>query len=474
MPDADLKTQTGHDLPPTAVGRDMPESPMYRPAAPPEAERRRSELRQALRLPKTLSSIFRIVREDFECRALDEYLWSFWGFHHQPADLHYRARPWQKAILRSIEPQDVVRIEVWELALLLNIAMEDEEPILEYTHQSGEGFRFLLPTLGRYMGKNEEQARYAAEHGLEWCEGAWCAEERRHSNTLARIIERLMKMPPPRDNPNRPIVVTADEEDALRHLLSRQTTEWNASSSYVVMAAHATGELHKLIRNLERDEVKHLCIMSAADAYLMGPRPWGRFLALVRTGLGNFLRQKQSRSGGDVFGTNPVTAMEGIAAHLLTEFYLRRWLRTVPLRTLTLIFETPSSLPEFPETGIAPERQIAIREASGRSRQRRLGFDRWEPSRKRRALEQRQFEAENEGAVERLIEEELDGFHGAELAGCPREKQIRRRIRQLTGKNSKQLRVCLLARLRDYQIRNNGHVLARIPTTGSRQPSNIE
>ena len=89
-------------------------------------------------------------------------------------------------------------------------------------------------------------------------------------------------------------------------------------------------------------------------------------------------------------------------------------------------------------------------------------------------MEQRQFEAENEGAVERLIEEELDGFHGAELAGCPREKQIRRRIRQLTGKNSKQLRVCLLARLRDYQIRNNGHVLARILTTGSRQPSNVE
>ncbi len=111
------------------------------------------------------------------------------------------------------------------------------------------------------------------------------------------------------------MVVTAGEEDALRHLISRQTTEWNASSSYIVMAAHATGHLHNLIRNLERDEVKHLCIMSAAAAYLLGPRPWGRFLDLVRKGLDNYTSQKKSRSGGRVFGTNPVTAIEGIVAH---------------------------------------------------------------------------------------------------------------------------------------------------------------
>ena len=61
------------------------------------------------------------------------------------------------------------------------------------------------------MGTNEEQARYAAEHGLPWCEGAWCAEERRHSNTLARIIERLVKVSPSRDNPNVPMIVTSDD-----------------------------------------------------------------------------------------------------------------------------------------------------------------------------------------------------------------------------------------------------------------------
>ena len=436
-------------------------SPKYKPAAPRKAERHHSELRQALRLPKTLQSIHTIVRQDFETSVLDDYIWSFWGFHHQPEDRHNRARPWQQVQLRAIEPQDVVGLEVWEMALMLNIAMEDEEPILEYSHQSGEGFRFLLPTLGRYMGRNEEQAKFAAEHDLEWCEGAWCAEERRHSNTLARIIERLMKMPPSRDNPNVPMIVTADEEDALRHLISRQTTEWNASSSYVVMAAHATGHLHNLIRNLERDEIKHLCIMSAADAYLLGPRPWGRFLDLVRKGLGNYSNQKKTRSGGDIFGTNPITALEGIAAHLLTEFYLRKWLKTIPLHTLTVIFETPSSIPELAGFAPSPQRQAEIQETLQKGMERRQRLDRWELTRRRQALEQRRFEEANAHLIEETIVAEFEGFGGAETPGSSREQDIRKQIRHLRGTGTKLLRSCLLNRLRDYQVRHNRHVLAR-------------
>ena len=386
------------------------------------------ELRQLVGLPKTLLSIYRIVREDFETAALDEYLWSFWGFHHQPEDLHHRARPWQKVDLRAIEPGDVRGIALWEMALMLNMAMEDEEPIPEYTRQSGEGFRFLLPTLGRFMGKNEEQSRYGVEQGLAWCEGAWCAEERRHSNTLARVIERLMKAPPRRDNPNRPMVVTADEEAAVRHLISRQTTEWNASSSYVVMAAHASGPLHPVIRNLERDEIKHLCIMSAADAYLFGPRPWGRFFELVRKGLGNFTNQKKSRSGGEVFGTNPVLAIEGMAAHLVTEFFLRRWLRTVPLRTLTTVFETPSSLAGLGAVAASPERQVEIEEALQRGREKRLRLERWAPKQRRLALEQRRFEETQAG--------------GGEAGG-------------------KMVKACLRDQVRDRQVRNNWYAAER-------------
>lgn len=361
-------------------------SDAYRPVAPPEAERRFMEFHQALRLPSTLLSIRAIVREDFQFSALDDHLQAFRGFHQNPTDPRYRARPWQKVELRAIGPEDVAGLGIWEMALMLNMAMEDEEPIPEYSHQSGEGFRFLLPSLARFMGRNQEQAELAARQGLPWCESAWCAEERRHSNTLARIIERLMKKPPRRDNPNKPMVVTAGEQDALQHLISRQTSEWNASSSYVVMAAHAKRQLHQLIRNLERDEVKHLCIISAASAYLLGPRPWRRFLDLVKKGLENFACQRRSRSGGASLGTNLVTAIEGIAAHLLTEFHLRRWLKTVPLHTLALVFETPSVLPELGDAAASAQRRREIGERLHREKGKRLGLERWAPAQRQQAL----------------------------------------------------------------------------------------
>src|SRR5260370_15429910 len=215
----------------------------YRPAAPGKAVRRMSILRQALCLPRTLLEIFKIVREDFSTAALDENLWAFWGFHQEvvnylPRDPHYRARTWQKAQLRAIGPQDVTGgLAVWEMAFMMNVAMENEDPIMEYTVQNGEGFRFLLPTLGRFMGKNEQQAKYAAEHGLPWWESARWAEDRRHRNAFARIIERLVNISPSRDSPNEPMVVTPDEPAAVRHSISRRVVAWNASSVDIVSAA---------------------------------------------------------------------------------------------------------------------------------------------------------------------------------------------------------------------------------------------
>lgn len=433
-----------------------------RPSWWPKAERHAAQLQQALRLPMTLLTIYRIVREDFRVAALDAHLWAFWGFHQQPGDLHYRARPWQKVQLSAIEPRNVVGIQVREMALLLNIAMEDEEPILEYTYQSGEGFRFLLPTLGRFMGTNEEQARYAVEHGLAWCEGAWCAEERRHSNTLARIIERLTKVSPSRNNPNVPMIVTADEEAAVHHLISRQTTEWNASSGYVVMAAHSTRHLHTLIRNLARDEIKHLAVMSAADRYLFGPRHWKRFLALVKKGLGNYTGQRKSRTGGEVLGSNPVTALEGVAAHLLTEFFLRKWLNTVPLLTLVTVFETPSSLPELVAFAPSPKQQAAIDLELANGKEKRGQFTRWKPEQRRKALETLQVERHFDGEIRETISGLLGDFRGAEAPGSKRTKRMLRRIKRFHFSDGRRMQDALRDHLRDFQIRNNQDTLSRV------------
>ena len=443
-----------------AASRPLTSTQKYRPEAPPKSERRKQVLRHAIQLPRTLRTIFRMVREDFSTAALDDCLWAFWGFHQENWDTHYRMRPWEKAQLSAIETSHVTGgLAVWEMALMMNIAMEDEDPILEYTQQSGEGFRFLLPTLGRFMGKNEEQSKYRAEHGVPWCEGAWCAEERRHSNAFARIIERLVKISPSRENPNQPMVVTADEESAVEHIISRQTTEWNASSSYLVMAAHAAGDLHILARNMARDEIKHFCILSSADTYLLGPRLWRRFFDIVKLGIGNYRRQRAARSGGSLLGTNWALAVEGIASHLLTAFYLTKWLRTVPLRTLTTVFETPSKLLQLAAFAPSPERQAQIDEIAQQGERKRLSLGRWRPEERDKALQQRWFEENNARLLENIVTVELGGFRGAETRGSAAEKEVKKRIRSVS---KGAVRIALLNLLRDYQLRNNRHVRERM------------
>ena len=78
-----------------------------------------------------------------------------------------------------------------------------------------------------------------------------------------------------RDNPNGPQVVTSSESDAVRLVIGRQAAEWNSSSTYLVMAAHARGDLHHLLRNVARDEIKHLGILAAADRTSSARGPGG-------------------------------------------------------------------------------------------------------------------------------------------------------------------------------------------------------
>jgi hypothetical protein len=222
---------------------------------------------------------------------------------------------------------------VWELAFMANVAREIEEPILEHSQQNGEGFRLLLPSLGRFLGKNHEEAAYAASHGLPWCESPWCEEERRHATTFARIIERLTGTSPVHDNPNRPKVVTSSEADAVRLVISRESAEWNSSSTYTVMAAHGTGDLHHLLRNLARDEIKHLAILGGfRGAEVPGSRPDRRTRTrirrlargMLRTCLFDRLRDHQIRNNRHVLARRRAQAaarsrpgLEGAAGQAL-------------------------------------------------------------------------------------------------------------------------------------------------------------
>lgn len=293
---------------------------------------------QLLRLPLTLNRIRRIVAEDFSNQQLDTHLASFERFQAAPDDGTQHARPWEKITLRLIGPQDVTGISVAEIAGMMAVAMEIEEPIESYSANNGEGFRILLPSLARFMGKNRDELEEARRLGKPWCESPWCAEERRHANAFFRILERIMPAAPARTNPNRPRTATPGLDSAVALLISREAAEWNSASTYTVMSAHAGGELHTLLRNIARDEIKHLCVLSAADLHLFGPRRWHRFALLVRQGLEEYRGQKRQRTAGEQIGRNPATAFEVIAAHILAERRMRRWLRRLSAGDLARVF----------------------------------------------------------------------------------------------------------------------------------------
>ena len=432
--------------------------PDYRPVRPSRADRRRAVLHQSLSLPGTLARVGRIVSEDFAPEALDEHLWAFAGFHQQSRDPHYRARTWQKAAFSAIHSHHVIGMPAPEFALMLHVAMEIEEPIVAYSRQTGEGFRLLLPALSRFMGKSEDEARHAEEHGEAWCESVWCAEERRHASTFARLIVRITGKTPLRDNPNAPMAAAATESEALKLLVGRQSSEWNASSVYVVMAAHAKGELHTVIRNVARDEIKHLAILTAADRYLYGPRAWRRFNELIRLALSQYRGHRRRRSAGDYIGTNPLSALEVIVAHVLAEWRIRRWIASIPLCVLTTVFETPSDLPGLAEAPRPPEEESQAREAARDAKARRANLSRWEPAQRGQAVDQRAWEEASASVIERLVTVELRGFSEAGLPGSAEARQTRQRIR---GLSSGRLRSALLGRLRHHQVVHNRHVLAR-------------
>jgi hypothetical protein len=406
-------------------------------AEPSEAERHWAFWRQAFRLPCTLRAIFRMVREEFHPAALDEHLWAFEGFSLRRDDPLCRARPWRKVRLNGIGPGSVIAMAAEEMTDMLDVSMEIEEPIQEYSLQNGEGFRLLLPRLGQFLGKSQEEAEEAARQGRPWCESPWCAEERRHANSFARMIERLTGAPPERRNPNRPRTATADEADARRLLISRQSAEWNSSSTYIVMAAHASGDLGRLIRNIASDEVKHLAILGAADLYLLGPRPWRRFGGLIRNGLDEYRGHQKRRSRGARMGSNPVTAFEVIVCHLLEEFRVRKWLAGLPLCTLEAIFEEPAGVREEPGGPVREEEE------------KRRSLARWAQESRRRALGQRGFEQSRRQELDDAAAR-LGRFAGAEADGSPGDRNLRKGIRGLARGR---LRTALLDRLRDYQIR---------------------
>jgi hypothetical protein len=326
------------------------------------------------------------------------------------------------------------------------------------------------------MGKSELQAKYAELNGLKWCSGPWCKEEERHATAFARMIERLteQKWTPPVDNPSEADPPILDFDHAFKHIDSRMSTEWVASSTYAMLAAHARSGSHlkAFLENVMNDEVKHLAILSSADQHLRGRSPWRRVARMFKAiaSLGTY--HAGTRSTTSTSFKNPVGVFEVLYTFALTEYYTRQWLKTLPPATLHFIFETESNLPDLPEaeaddsdqsiTAIKALRQ-KYRVESAAWREARQG---WQPKNKAEVIQLYEFHDAHQNEIESAVRH-FNGFSGAEDPTSEVSQTFRKRIAAIprwNGVEKKDLslfRECVFFRLRDYQIRNNGYLRAR-------------
>ncbi|MCA8952991.1 MAG: ferritin-like domain-containing protein [Planctomycetes bacterium] len=421
-------------------------------------------LHQFLLLPVTLLRIARIVRRECSPAALDEYLFSFHGFHHEPEDRHWYMRTWDRVPVRDIAPDQVVAVPMRHLAAMLRVAIEIEAPIRTYSLESGEGFRLLLPTLSRFMGMTRQRAAAvvaAAAKGREvWCESPWCMEESRHGAMFARILSRLTGESVASETTDRAIPAAGGDDEAFAHLVAREATEWNAASVYVVMAAHTRGPLRAAVENIMRDELKHCMVLSAAHTVLDGRRYWRRLWLMLVKSIGSLRHHRSVRADGAVFVTTPCSFLEAAFAHALTEFHIRRHVERTPMSVLREMFEpaSPRQGSACGERSVARGRRPAVGRPLGAASM--LGASQ---RARRRELLAAEFECRHRLALDGFVREELDGFRGAEDLGSRRS----RAVLGVIGRCSDwRLRDALTARLRRYQLVNNRHSRGRSVRSG--------
>lgn len=163
-------------------------------------------------------------------------------------------RPWQPIHWQTINPEQVIGIELEVFLSILVGAIETEEPIRGYTQTSRQYLEPIHPQLARFVGGIVSPDGAMLELGL------WEKEERQHAPALIKIYKQLTDKQPilslhtaktyqPLNNPY---------DDLYRHGLHRVITEYSAVCLYLWLMAHTTGTLQQVFAELLQDEINHM------------------------------------------------------------------------------------------------------------------------------------------------------------------------------------------------------------------------
>jgi ferredoxin-NADP reductase len=439
-----------------------------------------SRAKQIVKMPETISRLKKITDEGLSLEVMDEGLFHFYGAT-QLGLRDSQMRPWEQVAggFSAIRPNQIENISPTLWSDLAHFASETEAPIHGYSTNSGDALRGLIPSVSRFMGKNEEEylafeakAEKAIAEGtakskdeFPFCTNVWCGEEKRHEVAGQKIGEQVtgIAKTEPKTYEAGKAGDYLDAEYALKHIVGRNSSEWNANSIYFYMRSHSKDAANKLIDNIRADETKHMAIFASGFKYFYGNQPGLRTKGMLDKIMELKKEASASNSSGDVLSESLPVLMEVGVTHLFVENKVRQFAASVPLKTMEKIFDTPvKTLTDLETVPLTLKKQKAIEEMNAKEFKKRQDLARWTPKEREKYLALKKVEEEQGPLIESLIENLFGGFRGAEVPGSKEALAMQDRIKKLkTGLDTKSnvlIQMSLNETLRDYQIMNNKYV----------------
>jgi len=436
-----------------------------------------SQIKQTLNIIPSMKRAFGLVKEGMSQAKLYETLFHFYGAT-QLGLSESQLRTWDTTPngFSDIRPNQIQGMSPMAWVMLAYFASETEAPIVNYSTSSGEITRGLNEALSKFLGTtweafeaySEEEQKDFLQGFLQYdskdfCTAVWCKEERRHDPALMHIAQQIWgqvraeeKTYPgaePEDN-----YKGADE--ALKHLIGRNASEWSANSIYFFLMSHASGAASQWVDQPRTDETKHMAIFAASYKYFMG----NQFLYRTRVMLDSMKvysdLHKKTNSVADQALAEKVSLFELSIVHLFIEYRVRKYLKSIPMKTLAKFFERePVGMTDRDESDTDLEKQKSIQASLATELYNSRNLKRWRSRERRSEIELRNFERENKALLEALVTGTYFSFYGAEAPESFEDQAFRAEFKSLRfGKGRKFDRMVaksLEATLTDYQIMNN-------------------
>lgn len=163
-------------------------------------------------------------------------------------------RKWERIHWQAIDRSQIIGIDPDIFLSVIASAVEIEAPIRAYAKESWDYLQAVHPQMAFFMGGD------FAKDGSSCAIGIWEKEERQHAPTFGKIYQQLtgQKLQPKPNTVQGCHAIQDPWHDLNHHVLSRIATEWSATSVYLWLMAHSTGELQRAIAQPLMDEVNHL------------------------------------------------------------------------------------------------------------------------------------------------------------------------------------------------------------------------